>query len=29
LMGAGFEDETATVDYETGIMLMRELLVFA
>ena len=29
LMGAGYEDETATVDYETGIMLMRELLVFA
>lgn len=28
LMGAGYEDETATVDYETGIMLMRELLVF-
>lgn len=29
LMGAGYEDETATVDYLTGIMLMRELLVFS
>jgi len=29
LMGAGYEEETATVDYETGIMLMRELLVFS
>ena len=28
LMGAGYEDETASVDYETGIMLMRELLKF-
>jgi hypothetical protein len=26
LMGLGYESETATVDYETGIMLMRELL---
>jgi hypothetical protein len=28
LMGAGYEEETASVDYETGIMLMRELLKF-
>jgi hypothetical protein len=26
LMGKGYETETASVDYETGIMLMRELL---
>ena len=26
LMGKGYESDTATVDYETGIMLMRELL---
>lgn len=29
LMGAGYEEETATVDYLTGIMLMRELLEFS
>jgi hypothetical protein len=28
LMGKGYESDTATVDYETGIMLMREMLAF-